>query len=140
MGTPHEWLKRTKGNDWVYYSTGGYAGVFEAIGEYYLPNFAYPPNNLLGGQPFCENTISGLTNSWYQRLTELSEGLGNAPEPVRHFTGIPVMMKQLPKSRRSHAHSDAFMNTVSQQRLNPVSQPWPCWRGWLCRHLQHQWW
>ncbi len=84
-GHPHEWLKRTKGNDWVYYSTGGYAGVFEAIGEYYLPNLTYPTNNVLGGQPFSESSISGLTNSWYQIITELSEGLGNAPEPVRHF-------------------------------------------------------
>ena len=49
---PHEWLKRTPGNDWVYYSTGGYTGVFEATGEYYLPNFQYPTNNLLGGDPF----------------------------------------------------------------------------------------
>ena len=33
---PHEWLKRTNGNQWVYYSTGGYTGVFETTGEYYL--------------------------------------------------------------------------------------------------------
>lgn len=84
-GHPHEWLKRTKGDDWVYYSTGGYTGVFEAIGEYYLPNFAYPTNNLLGGHPFTESTISSLTDAWYRLLTELSEGFGNAPEPVRHF-------------------------------------------------------
>ena len=35
---PQEWLKRTAGNDWIYYSTGGYTGVFETTGEYYLPN------------------------------------------------------------------------------------------------------
>lgn len=84
-GHPHEWLKRTKGNDWVYYSTGGYAGVFEAIGEYYLPNFDYPTNSLLGGHPFSDSTISGLTSSWHQILTELSENFSDAPEPVRHF-------------------------------------------------------
>ena len=44
---PHEWLKRTVGDDWVYTSTGGYTGVFEATGEYYLPNFKYPSNNIL---------------------------------------------------------------------------------------------
>ncbi len=84
-GHPHEWLKRTMGDDWVYYSTGGYAGVFEAIGEYYLPNFAYPSNNLLGGRPFADTTISGLTSSWHQILTHLTEGLDDAPEPVRRF-------------------------------------------------------
>ncbi len=29
---PHEWLKRYMGNDWIYYSTGGYTGVYEATG------------------------------------------------------------------------------------------------------------
>ncbi len=84
-GHPHEWLKRTQGNDWIYYSTGGYAGVFEAIGEYYLPNFDYPTNNLLGGRPFSESAISGLTNSWYQLLSDFSESLDVTPKPIRRF-------------------------------------------------------
>lgn len=75
---PHEWLKRTKGNDWVYYSTGGYSGVFEAIGEYYLPNFAYPSNNLLGGHPFADEEIRSLADSWYQIVSDLAASL---PEP-----------------------------------------------------------
>ncbi len=71
-----EWLKRTLGDDWVYYSTGGYGGrhetfgagslpqpirfhiptlyseIFRATGEYYLPNLSYPSNAILGDQPF----------------------------------------------------------------------------------------
>ncbi len=82
---PHEWLKRTRGNDWVYYSTGGYTGVFEAIGEYYLPNFAYPSNNLLGGRPFAEEEIRGLADSWHEILVELAEAVHDPPEPVRQF-------------------------------------------------------
>ena len=82
---PHEWLKRTTGNDWVYYSTGGYTGVFEAIGEYYLPNFDYPSNNLLGGHPFAGNEIRGLANSWYETLTQLTESINTPPEPIRRF-------------------------------------------------------
>ncbi|MBU1568565.1 MAG: radical SAM domain-containing protein [Proteobacteria bacterium] len=84
-GHPHEWLKRTKGDDWVYYSTGGYAGVFESIGEYYLPNFEYPTNNLLGGHPFSEKAISGLKSSWHQTLTQLAENITDTPEPVHRF-------------------------------------------------------
>ncbi|EKD41034.1 MAG: hypothetical protein ACD_74C00072G0001 [uncultured bacterium] len=84
-GHPHEWLKRTRGNDWVYYSTGGYTGVFEAIGEYYLPNFDYPSNNLLGGHPFTGKEISGLANSWHQTLTQLTESIHTPPEPIRRF-------------------------------------------------------
>lgn len=70
-GHPHEWLKRTAGNDWVYYSTGGYAGVFEAIGEYYLPNFRYPTNNILGGTPFKLPDVTELVDGWYDMVAAL---------------------------------------------------------------------
>lgn len=75
-GHPHEWLKRTVGNDWVYYSTGGYTGVFEATGEYYLPNFQYPTNSILGGHPFRLEEISCLTQNWYDLLRELQSKIG----------------------------------------------------------------
>jgi hypothetical protein len=65
---PHEWLKRTQGNDWVYYSTGGYTGVFEATGEYYLPNFQYPTNSVLGGHPFAQEEINHISGSWHRML------------------------------------------------------------------------
>ncbi len=68
---PSEWLKRTMGNDWVYYSTGGYSGVFEAIGEYYLPNLMYPTNSLLGGKPFEEAEIHDIVTNWPDILSGL---------------------------------------------------------------------
>lgn len=70
---PHEWLKRTAGNDWVYYSTGGYTGVVEATGEYYLPNFRYPSNSLLGGNPFSHSQVNKLVESWYCQLEKISK-------------------------------------------------------------------
>ncbi|MFH0781936.1 MAG: radical SAM domain-containing protein [Pseudomonadota bacterium] len=84
-GHPHEWLKRTKGNDWIYYSTGGYTGVFEATGEYYLPNFSYSTNNLLGGHPFALEEVRHLTDSWYRILSQLCEGITDCPSPIRNF-------------------------------------------------------
>lgn len=87
---PHEWLKRTTGNDWVYYSTGGYTGVFEAIGEYYLPNFTYPSNNLLGGHPFADKEIRSLADSWYEIIIELMENIHNPTESIRSFLGVAV--------------------------------------------------
>ena len=63
---PSEWLKRSMGNDWIYYSTGGYTGVFEAIGEYYLPNLPYPTNSLIGGKPFNEPAINKIISSWQE--------------------------------------------------------------------------
>ena len=68
---PHEWMKRTMGNDWVFYSTGGYTGVFEATGEYYLPNFRYPTNSILGGHPFRLQEINSLADNWHRILLDL---------------------------------------------------------------------
>lgn len=78
---PLEWLKRTMGNDWVYYSTGGYAGVFESIGEYYLPNLAYPTNSLLGGKPFEENCVNNISSGWQEILSGI-ETRPDMPGPV----------------------------------------------------------
>jgi adenine C2-methylase RlmN of 23S rRNA A2503 and tRNA A37 len=82
---PQEWLKRTVGNDWIYYSTGGYTGVFEAIGEYYLPNTPYPTNSLLGGQPFLLPAVSGMINSWYPLLQDLAGRVSETPTDIREF-------------------------------------------------------
>lgn len=82
---PSEWLKRTRGNDWIYYSSGGYAGVFEAIGEYYLPNFMYPTNSLLGGRPFEFPVIADLCTSWQTTLAGLPDTLPDMPDPVSEW-------------------------------------------------------
>lgn len=72
---PSEWLKRSVGDDWIYYSTGGYAGVFEAIGEYYLPNFPYPTNSLIGGKPFNNPSVARITSSWHEMIKTAREAL-----------------------------------------------------------------
>jgi len=82
---PQEWLKRTKGNDWIYYSTGGYAGVFESIGEYYLPNLMYTTNSLLGGKPFKEPEIHRLSTNWHGVLASIKTDRTDMPEPVTHW-------------------------------------------------------
>lgn len=82
---PHEWLKRTMGNDWIYYSTGGYTGVFEATGEYYLPNLPYVTNGLLGGNPFNDDAVTQLTSSWHQILVEIGKQTGNSPQEIDDF-------------------------------------------------------
>ena len=82
---PHEWLKRTAGDDWIYYSTGGYTGVVEATGEYYLPNFRYPSNSLLGGRPFFRHEVSELVESWYHQLEEISKQEVEYNADEKHF-------------------------------------------------------
>jgi len=70
---PSEWLKRTMGNDWVYYSTGGYSGVYEALGEYYLPNLMYTTNSLLGGKPFREKEIDTIVHHWHNIISQVQD-------------------------------------------------------------------
>jgi hypothetical protein len=54
---PAEWLKRTDGNDWVYYSTGGYRGVFAVLGEYYRPCLSYSSNSIWEYDPFIDTRV-----------------------------------------------------------------------------------
>jgi len=55
---PAEWLKRTIGNNWVYYSTGSYyTGVVDLFGEYYLPCPAYQTNSLFRESPFSRQGV-----------------------------------------------------------------------------------
>lgn len=103
---PHEWLKRTPANDWVYYSTGGYTGVFEATGEYYLPNFQYPTNSILGGHPFAHEEITRISSSWHQFLLELQARQGDLPDSFSQFlkdaiANTPDLLEQ--KAQRLHA-------------------------------------
>ena len=88
---PQEWLKRTMGNDWIYYSTGGYAGVFESIGEYYLPNLMYTTNSLLGGKPFEEPEIRRLSAHWHPTLAET--GLAQILAETANGSDIPTQIR-----------------------------------------------
>lgn len=80
---PQEWLKRTKGNDWIYYSTGGYAGVFDSIGEYYLPNLMYTTNSIIGGKPFEDPEVERLSKQWHTTLSGINTNGSALPEPLR---------------------------------------------------------
>ncbi len=40
---PSEWLKRTRGNDWIYYSSGGYAGCLKPSASIICPISCIPP-------------------------------------------------------------------------------------------------
>lgn len=104
-----EWLKRTAGNDWVYYSTGGYAGTYEtlgagllsdpirfripapyneiykATGEYYLPNLPYESNAILGGDPFGHPEVAGLVESWHAVLARAADAMRGPAAPFAAF-------------------------------------------------------
>ena len=77
---PAEWLKRTIGNDWVYYSTGSYySGVVDLFGEYYLPCPAYPSNSLFRENPFARRGVAAA-------LQEVARVGPNILDLCRHET------------------------------------------------------
>jgi hypothetical protein len=90
---PHEWLKRTAGNDWTYYSTGGYTGVYEATGEYYLPNFRYPTNSILGGHPFTLEAVSDLAVGWHSILEGLRTDFSLFQTEDEHLHDIRMFLE-----------------------------------------------
>ncbi|MFP7754432.1 radical SAM domain-containing protein [Thermodesulfobacteriota bacterium B35] len=54
---PMEWLKRSMGNDWIYYSVRGYDDTFDRIGEYYLPCLRYGSNSLFPAVDFSRPAL-----------------------------------------------------------------------------------
>ncbi|MCP4670143.1 MAG: radical SAM protein [Desulfobacula sp.] len=96
---PSEWLKRSIGNDWIYYSTGGYSGVFEAIGEYYLPNLMYQTNSLLGGRPFNEEPIDHIVKKWHETLLSLP----SKEIPDDFLPWIQAIQQQTPEKLKNKA-------------------------------------
>jgi hypothetical protein len=83
---PAEWLKRTDGDDWVYYSTGGYKGTFHVLGEYYLPCLPYPSNSVFGYDPFADYNVQMAFTAWSQLLTDIrSLHTNGMPSTIRDF-------------------------------------------------------
>ncbi len=105
---PQEWLKRTVGNDWIYYSTGGYTGVFETTGEYYLPNLPYPTNKFMGGNPFQNPVVEYLVKNWYPMLARLRARIDSAPADIRGF--VDAVLVNGPTSLSEKAESLASIS------------------------------
>ena len=87
---PGELLKRTDGNDWVYYSLGSVgAHIVRWLGEYYLPCPVYPTNAVYEFNPFTDPNVMRAHGAWSQLYADIymmpPDGL---PEPVREFFGL----------------------------------------------------
>jgi radical SAM superfamily enzyme YgiQ (UPF0313 family) len=68
---PHlaEQLKRTDGNDWIYYSVGdesGEKGIISWLGEYYLPSLPYPSNSAWEFSCFSNPHVMNALAAWSQ--------------------------------------------------------------------------
>jgi hypothetical protein len=72
---PAEWLKRTAGGDWVYYSAGEYRDLIDLFGEYYLPRLSYRSNGIFSSNPFRHGPVKSATRAWDTLLDRLKHGL-----------------------------------------------------------------
>ena len=71
---PAEQIKRTDGNDWVYYTvgdSGGDKGVKSWFGEYYLPCLPYPSNAVWEVGYFSNPRIMNAFAAWSQLYGDL---------------------------------------------------------------------
>jgi len=83
---PAEWLKRTVGDDWVYYSAGDYKGVHELFGEYYFPCLSYPSNSIIDSLPFDDRAVKSGMLSLQGLRTKIREQIsGLIPREIRDF-------------------------------------------------------
>ena len=82
-----EWIKKTEGNDWVYYTPGIYTGLFSYIGEYYLPCFSYKSNSIFAYDPFVNDSVENAIKSLDSISVKASDLVNNdnIPQKLSEF-------------------------------------------------------
>jgi hypothetical protein len=79
---PAEWLKRSPGGDWIYYSGGEYREIFGLFGEYYVPRLSYRSNCIFRNDPFQDDGVKSALQAWgplYAGLKHLLPTAGSGP-------------------------------------------------------------
>ncbi len=101
-----EWLKRTAGDDWIYFYSGGYTGAYDFMGEYYIPCLSYSSNAVFGRDRFESEEVAAAFNTWQQlqtRIAALDENL--LPESAaRVIRKIRLMTPSMLKERADRLH------------------------------------
>jgi hypothetical protein len=104
---PAEWLKRTMGNDWTYYSSGDYKDIYDYIGEYYFPYLSYPSNCIMDEDPFGDGEIDFAMQSWQLLQVKIGRMISEAkPKRLRDFlTCIIKNDEETLRQRSTKLHS-----------------------------------
>ncbi len=88
---PSECLKRTDGNDWVFYSVHpvGNRNILSWLGEYYLPCLTYSSNSLREFNPFSDPNIMMAFAAWSQLYANI-HGMqrDGAPTEIKNFLDL----------------------------------------------------
>lgn len=126
---PAEWLKRTIGNDWIYYSTGRYyAGVVDLFGEYYQPSPAYRTNTLFRDELFARPGVSAALKT-FEEIGPYVSQLGR-----KEFAGadpdLQDFLRQVARYSSDRLQSrSAWLHRILKARI-PVLPP-------DCRHVDY---
>ena len=102
-----EWLKRTVGNDWAYFSAGGYTGAHDFTGEYYVPCLSYDTNAVLFSDRFNSPDVANAFKAWHQ-LRERLAGMdwSTCDQRLSDFISRVIEMspeRLLKRARQFHA-------------------------------------
>ena len=111
---PAEWLKRTIGNDWLYYSSGGYSGVFDLLGEYYIPCFSYASNSMFRQQPF-QNPAVQQALRFQVKLPELLENAlkdKQLPDTIHCFVQSVIRNNENILARKAHTFHSLIQGRI----------------------------
>jgi hypothetical protein len=91
---PSEWLKRTDGNDWGYYTVGSvlnHKGIFDWFGEYYFPCLTYPSNAIWEYNPYTDAKILPAFAAWSQLYAKLYNiGCDGIPSKIKDFLSLII--------------------------------------------------
>ncbi len=99
---PAEWLKRTVGDDWVYYSAGDYKGIYDYFGEYYFPYLSYPSNSIMEGDPFNDPPVISALNSFRALRAKLDQRVsGPGSKGLKDFIAHVIKNDEETQRRRA---------------------------------------
>jgi hypothetical protein len=113
---PAEWLKRTVANDWIYYSAGGYSGVYDLFGEYYMPCLSYQSNGIDGVNPFEDASVQSALARWQALHTRMKGLIGKTVQrDIKDFLQLVArndvcILDQ--KSRMLHSIIDGWITVL----------------------------
>jgi len=107
---PSEWLKRSDGNDWGYYSVGAatnFRDIHKLTGEYYLPCLNYPSNSIIEFNPYTNPDIASAFAAWSQLYANLScMKIDGLPSGITDFLSLIINNnedKLIDQSKRLHS-------------------------------------
>jgi len=88
---PAEWLKRTDGNDWVFYSIAGYHRILDSLGEYYLPCLNYASNTIWAYDPFGDSNVQNALVGWHHLQAQLRTlDTGGLSSEAKNFLDLVI--------------------------------------------------